>query len=80
MPVSLVLTSDTHVPQRARYLPHALWAAIEAADVVVHAGDWVHPGLLDLFQARSRRLIGVYGNNDHGPLRERLPEVARAEI
>ena len=22
----------------------------------------------------------VYGNNDHGPLRERLPEVARAEI
>ena len=22
----------------------------------------------------------MYGNNDHGPLRERLPEVARAEI
>jgi uncharacterized protein len=75
-----VLTSDTHVPHRARDLPHSLWAAIEAADVVVHAGDWVDPALLDLFEARSRRLIGVYGNNDHGPLRERLPEVARAEI
>jgi putative phosphoesterase len=74
------LTSDTHVPHRARDLPHSLWAAIEAADVVVHAGDWVDPALLDLFEARSRRLIGVYGNNDHGPLRERLPEVARAEI
>ena len=36
--------------------------------------------LLDQFEARSRRLIGVYGNNDHGALRERLPEVARAEI
>jgi putative phosphoesterase len=24
--------------------------------------------------------VGVYGNNDHGPLRERLPEIARAEI
>jgi len=47
---------------------------------VVHAGDWVDAGLLDLFEARSRRLIGVYGNNDHGPLRERLPEVARVEI
>ncbi len=46
----------------------------------MHAGDWVDPALLDLFEARSRRLIGVYGNNDHGPLRERLPEVARAEI
>ena len=58
----------------------ALWAAIEAADVVVHAGDWVDVALLDEFEARSRRLIGVHGNNDHGALRERLPEVARAEI
>jgi uncharacterized protein len=80
VPVSLVLTSDTHVPQRARDLPHSLWTAIEAADVVVHAGDWVDAALLDLFEARSRRLIGVYGNNDHGALRERLPEVARTEI
>jgi uncharacterized protein len=80
VPVSLVLTSDTHVPERARDLPHSLWAAIEAADVVVHAGDWVDAALLDLFETRSRRLIGVYGNNDHGALRERLPEVARAEI
>ena len=80
VPVSLVLTSDTHVPQRARDLPHSLWAAIGAADVVVHAGDWVDAALLDLFEARSRRLIGVYGNNDHGPLRERLPEVARADV
>ena len=74
------MTADTHVPQRARDLPHALWTAIEAADVVVHAGDWVDVALLDELQARSRRLLGVYGNNDHGPLRERLPEVARAEI
>jgi putative phosphoesterase len=80
VPVSLVFTSDTHVPKRARDLPHALWAAIEAADVVVHAGDWVDDALLDLFQARARQLVAVYGNNDHGSLRERLPEIARAEI
>jgi putative phosphoesterase len=80
VPVSLVLTSDTHVPKRARDLPHALWAAIEAADVVVHAGDWVDAALLDRSEERSRRLVAVYGNNDHGPLRERLPEVARAEL
>jgi putative phosphoesterase len=78
--VSLVLTADTHVPHRARDVPHSLWAAIGAADVVVHAGDWVDAALLDLFEARSRRLVGVYGNNDHGTLRERLPEVARAEV
>ncbi len=78
--VSLVLTADTHLPKRSRDLPQSLWAAIDAADVVVHAGDWVDVALLDQLEARARRLVGVYGNNDHGPLRERLPEVARAEI
>ena len=80
MPVSLALTADTHVPHRARDLPAALWAAIDAADVVVHAGDWVGIDLLDQLEARSRRLLAVRGNNDHGPFHERLPEVARAEI
>lgn len=80
VPVLLVLTSDTHVPQRSRDVPHSLWAAIEAADVVVHAGDWVDVALLDQFEQRSRRLVAVHGNNDHGPLRERLPVVARVEI
>jgi putative phosphoesterase len=80
VPVSLVVTADTHVPQRSRELPPSLWAAIDRADVVVHAGDWVDVALLDEFEQRSRRLVGVYGNNDHGPLRERLPEIARAEI
>jgi putative phosphoesterase len=80
VPVSLVLTADTHVPQRARDLPHSLWTAIDEADVVIHAGDWVDITLLDRFEERSRRLVAVYGNNDHGPFRERLPEIARAEI
>ncbi|MGW4680011.1 metallophosphoesterase family protein [Micromonospora taraxaci] len=76
----LVLTADTHVPKRARDLPGPLWAAIEAADVVVHAGDWVDEALLDAMTARSRRLVGVYGNNDGPALRARLPEVARVEL
>ena len=80
MPISLVVTADTHVPRRARDLPHVLWRAIEDADLVVHAGDWVDVALLDELERRARRLLAVYGNNDHGPLRERLPEVARAEV
>ena len=46
----------------------------------MHAGDWVDVALLDQLEARARRLVGVYGNNDHGPFRQRLPEVARTEI
>ncbi|MDQ3786054.1 MAG: metallophosphoesterase [Actinomycetota bacterium] len=75
-----VLVADTHVPKRARDLPAELWQAIEAADVVVHAGDWVHEPLLDEIDARSSRLIAVYGNNDGPELRRRLPEVAREEV
>ena len=78
--VRLVLTSDTHLPRRARDLPEGLWAAIDEADVVVHAGDWVEVGLLDDLEARAARLVGVYGNNDGPALRARLPEVARVEL
>jgi putative phosphoesterase len=76
----ILFMSDTHLPQRARDLPAQLWSAVDAADVVFHAGDWVDVALLDQLEARARRLVAVYGNNDHGPLRERLPEVARAEV
>ncbi|MEU6488641.1 metallophosphoesterase [Streptomyces sp. NPDC046887] len=76
----LLLTSDTHLPRRARELPAPLLAAVEEADAVVHAGDWTDTATLDLLTARSRRLIAVYGNNDGPALRARLPEVARAEL
>ena len=76
----LLLLADTHVPRRARDLPPAVWDAVDTADVVIHAGDWVDVSLLDALSARAARLIGVHGNNDHGVLRERLPLVARATI
>lgn len=78
--VRLVIMADTHVPKRAGDLPPVLWAAVDAADVVIHAGDWVHEPLLDALQARSARLVGVYGNNDGPELRARLPEIARIDL
>lgn len=72
--------SDTHIRGRGRSLPPRLWRAVEEADVVVHAGDWVGTDLLDLLEERSRRLIGVHGNNDGPDLRARLPEVATADL
>ena len=75
----LVLTTDTHVPRRARDLPGPVWAAVDEADVVIHAGDWVDEATLDALHARSARLIGCYGNNDGPALRARLPEIAYVE-
>ena len=80
MRVRLLLIADTHVPQRARDLPAEVWDAVDAADVVVHGGDWVSLDLLDQLEARCD-LLGVWGNNDNGvEWRQRLPEVARREI
>jgi putative phosphoesterase len=78
--VEIVVLADTHVPTRARDLPAAVWDAVEAADVVIHAGDWVDVSLLDALEARAARLLGVYGNNDGPALRARLPLVARATL
>jgi putative phosphoesterase len=84
----VLLLADTHVPRRARDLPPAVWAEVDRADVVVHAGDWVEPFLLDALlgrladpgRERPGRLIGVHGNNDGAELRRRLPEVARDDL
>ncbi|MFF8772496.1 metallophosphoesterase family protein [Kitasatospora sp. NPDC015120] len=76
----LLITSDTHVPTRARHLPAPLLAAVDEADVVFHAGDWVDTATLDLLLARSARLVAVHGNNDGPALRERLPETAHVEL
>lgn len=80
MTTTLLLLADTHVPARARRLPDAVLRAVDEADVVVHAGDWVDVATLDLLESRARRLCGVHGNNDGPELRRRLPEVARITV
>ncbi|PTU56830.1 hypothetical protein SAMN04487781_3501 [Cellulosimicrobium cellulans] len=80
MPTRLLLLSDTHVPVRARALPDQVWRAVDDADVVVHAGDWVSANLLDALEAHAARLVGVAGNNDGPDLHARLPEVARTTV
>jgi putative phosphoesterase len=80
MTTRLLLLADTHVPQRAKDLPGEVWRAVDEADVVFHAGDWVDVTLLDALESRARRLVGVAGNNDHGVLRERLPTVAEEDV
>jgi putative phosphoesterase len=74
----LLLVADTHVPKRARDMPAVVWDEVARADVVLHAGDWVQPSLLDELEERATRLVGCWGNNDGDELRRRLPE--RADV
>jgi uncharacterized protein len=78
--MKLLLMADTHVPKRARDLPPRLWDEVEAADVVIHAGDWVDISLLRELESRSARLVACWGNNDGHDLRAELPEVASVTL
>jgi putative phosphoesterase len=75
----LLLISDTHIPGRARRLPAAVLREADAADLIVHAGDWVAVSVLEELSQRGE-VLGVYGNNDGADLRALLPEVARQTI
>ena len=79
MTTRLLLISDTHIPGRARRLPAAVLREADAADLIVHAGDWVAASVLEELSQRGE-VLGVYGNNDGADLRALLPEVARQTI
>ena len=76
---TLLIISDTHVPTRAKQLPSRVLEAADAADLVIHAGDWIEASTLDQLESHAA-VLGVWGNNDPEELRARLPEIARRTI
>lgn len=75
----VVVLSDTHLrPGRARRLPDEVYAELDRADAVVHAGDIMTTDLVDELEGFAPT-YAVLGNNDVGELVARLPEV-REEV
>jgi putative phosphoesterase len=69
----VVVLADTHIRRgSARRLPPAVYAALEGADLVLHAGDLVTGALLEELGGFAPTLA-VLGNND-GELTGHLPE------
>ncbi len=69
----VVVLADTHIrPHSTRRLPPAVYAALERADLVLHAGDVVTGALLEELGGFAPTLA-VLGNNDT-ELAGRLPE------
>jgi putative phosphoesterase len=72
--VRIVVTGDTHVsPQRPRRLPEPLLAACSGADMILHAGDVMHEGVLQELAAYAP-VAAVLGNMDGWDLVDRIPE------
>ena len=73
MATRMLLISDTHVPDRSRGIPDEVRVAADAADLIIHAGDWTKVSVLDDLSQHGE-LIGVHGNNDGADLRPGLPD------
>ena len=75
----IVVLSDTH-SRSGHELAGRAKEAVEEAEVVVHAGDFLNEDALDAFEAVSDRLYAVYGNNATPGVRDRLPPERTFEV
>ncbi|WP_302082128.1 metallophosphoesterase [Salinibaculum rarum] len=68
----MLVLSDTHGTDDPALTDH-LREQIADADLVVHAGDFTTPAVLEGFESLADRLVAVHGNADSAVVRERLP-------
>ncbi len=71
--MELAIISDTHLPRGYRRLPERCVERLRAADVIVHAGDFMTLAVLRDLQELGR-IVAVHGNVDDEQLRVALPE------
>ena len=57
-----------------RRIPDACIAAMRASNLILHAGDFTYPEVLDELVSLGPPVAAVHGNVDSEDLRERLPE------
>lgn len=69
----VAVISDTHLPRGGRRLPDAFVERITAADLLLHAGDFVTVEVLRELERIGPPLVGVHGNVDSAELRRLLP-------
>ena len=69
----LAIISDTHLPRGGRALPPACVEQLRAADLILHAGDFMELAVLEDLQALGPTVCAVRGNVDSAELQARLP-------
>jgi len=65
--------SDTHVPIRAKTLPHQVMKGLEGVDLILHAGDLVDEEVIWLLEEIAP-VEAVAGNVDSWELQKKLGE------
>src|SRR5439155_19875744 len=76
----VAVISDTHLPRGARRIPDECVATMRGSDLIVHAGDFTHPEVLEELQALGPPVVAVHGNVDTGELHKQLPEARLVNV
>jgi uncharacterized protein len=69
----IAVISDTHMPRGGRRLPVQCVERIQAADLLLHAGDITTVEVLRELEAIGPPVAAVHGNMDTAELRRQLP-------
>jgi putative phosphoesterase len=73
--MQIAIISDTHMPRGGRRLPPDCLERLEAADLIIHAGDLCAMSVLGELEAIGP-VVAVRGNVDDPEVRAALPETA----
>ena len=76
----VAVISDTHLPRGTRALPDECVRLLAAADLVLHAGDFVSTGFLAELQGIGPPVEGIAGNMDEQALKAALPKQRVVEV
>lgn len=70
--MKIIVLSDTHIPERAQDMPARVYADMEKADMILHAGDMTSVKFFKKLD-KIKTLKAVQGNMDELGLKEKLP-------
>jgi putative phosphoesterase len=76
----IAVISDTHLPRGQRRIPDACLERLASSDLILHAGDFSAPEVLDELESIGPPVAGVIGNVDSDALRRRLPAERVVEV
>ncbi len=72
--MKVLVLSDTHIPQRASFLPNEFYERVDEVDLIIHAGDFTTLPVLRELES-FKPTIGVCGNMDDADIWSLLPEL-----
>lgn len=66
--------SDTHIPVKAKHIPHEILGAFKKVEMVIHAGDMVDLQAIEELRSVCANVVAVSGNMDNEEVKNKYPD------